>query len=53
MIGELWYRGVSIDPGRLIDDTDPGYYLIVVAAYKRLRAFQEAEAVEMDRASKA
>lgn len=53
MIGSLWYGGVSIDPGRLIDDEDPAYYLIVVASYRRFLALREQEAAEIDAASKA
>lgn len=49
MIGALWHMGVAIDPGRLIDDTDEAYYLMVVASYEHLRALKAATAAEEDR----
>jgi hypothetical protein len=44
MAGTIWYCGGSVDLGRLIDDTDPAYQLVAVAAYRRLIALREQEA---------
>lgn len=46
MIGSLWHAGVGIDPGRLIDDTDTAYYLVVRAAYERFLELNARQAAE-------
>lgn len=49
MVGSLWHAGVGIDPGRLIDDTDSAYYLVVVGAYEQFLALNAQQAAQ-DRA---
>jgi hypothetical protein len=51
MIGTLWHHGVSIDPGRLVDETDTAYYLTVVASYRHWRQLKEQEYAEQQRQS--
>lgn len=46
MIGSLWHAGVGIDPGRLIDDTDTAYYLVVCAAYEQFLELNARQAAE-------
>jgi hypothetical protein len=51
MVGSLWAAGVSIDPGRLIDDADTAYYLTVVASYRKFFDLKAQESAAHARAA--
>jgi hypothetical protein len=51
MVATLWYLGVAIDPGRLIDDTDTAYYLTVVASYRQLLTLKDQQHAEEEAAA--